>query len=193
MATTVVTAAVNGAAKPLVTQPNDDGTYILQPGAFLNVTNGLGPNSVIVDNGGTVIFNSTAKEQGTIFVLGKGSLVFGGLKFISSATGEHIRVDGTSNIGIAGMTASEPAKEFLWGSNLTAAPDPSAGSFNINFADLMGGPVGLDVGLIGGAPNSLPMWSFSQVGIAGSFSGLFTQNMAVPPGAVNVTPNPTFG
>jgi hypothetical protein len=73
-------------------------------------------------------------------------------------------------------------------------PDPTAGSFNVAFADLMGGtPVGLNVGLIGGAPNSFPMWSYSQVGIAGSFSGVFTNNMLVPTGAMNTTPNPTLG
>jgi hypothetical protein len=121
-------------------------------------------------------------------------LVFGGLTFLAPAATESIKVDGTSLLGIAAMANSEPAKEFLWGSNITAnTADPTAGSFNVNFADLMGGPVGLNVSVLGGAPNSLPPWSFSQVGIPGSFSGLFTPNAAVPPGALNVTPNPTFG
>jgi hypothetical protein len=93
------------------------------------------------------------------------------------------------------MTTSEPAKEFLWGTNITAnTPDPTAGSFNIVFADLMGGaPVGLNLGLIGGAPNSVPAWSFFQTGIAGSFSGIFSANSLVPAGALNTTPNPTLG
>ena len=194
MATTLVTAADHPATKPLVTQPNDDGTYIVQPGAFLNVTNGLGANSVIVDNGGTVIFSSPAKESGNLVVLNKGMLVFGNLTFLAPAATETIKIDTSSILGIAGMTASEPAKEFLWGTNITAnTADPTAGSFNVAFADLLAGaPVGLNVGLLGAPPNSLPTWSFSQVGIPGSFSGLFTPNGAVPAGAVNVTPNPTF-
>jgi hypothetical protein len=182
------------AGKTVLTGPNDNGSYLVQPGGTLNVTAGLGPDSVVVDNGGTVIFASAAKELGNIFVLDKGILVFGNLAFIAPAETETIKIDGTSTLGIAGMTTSEPAKEFLWGTNLTAnTADPTAGSFNIAFADLLGGtPVGLNVGLIGGAPNSLPPWSFSQVGIPGSLSGLFTANTLVPTGALNTTPNPTL-
>lgn len=194
MANTVVTAAMHPGTNPLATGPNDDGSYLLQPGAYLDVTKGLGPNSVIVDNGGTVIFDSTAKESGNIIVLDKGNLVFGGLTFIAPAATETIKIDGTSTLGIAGMPTSEPAKEFLWGTNITAnTPDPTAGAFNIAFADLMAGtPFALNVGLIGGAPNSLPAWSFYQVGIAGSFDGFFSANTLVPAGALNTTPNPTF-
>jgi hypothetical protein len=191
---TTVTAAAHPAANPLATGPNDDGSYLVQPGAYLNVTAGLGPDSVIVDDGGTVIFNSAAKESGTIFVLGegtdKGALVFGNLSFISSASPETIKVDGDSILGIAAMPTSEQPKEFLWG-NI----NPTAGSFNIAFPDLMGGlPVVLNVALLGGAPNTLPAWSFYQVtaGLTGSFSGVFSANSLVPTGALNTSLNPTF-
>jgi hypothetical protein len=197
VANTVVTAAAHPVTNPLPTGPNDDGTYLVQPGAFLSVTKGLGPNSVILDDGGTVIFASSppAKESGTIILLDKANLVFGGLQFIAPATTETFKIDGTSTIGIAGMPNSEAATRFIWGTNISAnTSDPTAGSFNINFADLMPpGPVGLNVGLIGGAPNSLPAWSFYQAGgPTNSFSGIFSANTLVPAGALNTTPNPTF-
>jgi hypothetical protein len=185
---TIVTAAAHPAANPLATGPVDDGSYLVQPGAYLNVTAGLGPDSVIVDDGGTVIFNSAAPELGSIFVLDKGALVFGNLSFIHSASPETIKVDGTSILGIAAMPTSEQPKEFLWGNISPTA----GGSFNIAFPDLVGGVVGLNVGLLGGAPNSLPPWSFYKEGITGSFSGVFSANSLVPTGALNTSPNPTF-
>lgn len=172
------------------TQPNDANTYLVQPNATLTVTNGLSPESVIIDNGGTVIFDSTAKEQGNIFVLGKGILVFANLSFIAPAGGpggEHIQLDSNSFMGIAGMPTSEAPQTFTWSSNLSGQPDPTSGSFNLSFADLP--QVGLNASVIGSAKNSAPPWSFSQVGIPGAFSGIFSSNTAVPAGAVNVTPN----
>lgn len=182
MATTIVPPGMQKATNPGA----DNNTYVVEPGASLTVAGGLGPGSVIIDIGGTVLFGTPAgqTDSGIVTVLDAGNLVFAGLQFISPAAAERIRIDGTSTLGIANTTAGlagAPTTKFNWVTNLDGfnPTDPLAGSFNITFA---GQPTfGLDVGLLGSTNLFRPPWSFSQpVGGAGIFSPTATVAMGIP-------------
>ncbi len=188
---------------PVSTAPGvNNNTYVVEPGATLTVAGGLGPDSVIIDFGGTVLFETPPGagndhlDKGIVTVLDGGNLVFGGLQFIGPAAvpptggGEKIRLDATSTLGVANTPpglAGAPGTVFNWVTALDGVTpaDPLAGSFNITAAAQH---FGLDVGLVGfppPAPLSKPAWSFSQpVSVVGIFSPTATVPMGVP-----MTPN----
>jgi hypothetical protein len=152
----------------------DNNTYLVKPGAVLTVAGGLGPNSVICDFGGTVVFATPPGtgpnhlDQGIVSLADGGFLVYAGMEFISPSTvppnggGEKIRMDDSSRLGI-GNDAPAALPTLRWITNLDGfnPADPAAGSLFLTFGTQQ---FGIDVGLLFPPQPvfSKPPWSVYQ-------------------------------